>query len=187
MCKTVFDQAWLSGTFIFLSFGVFFGGLLTALEGITSKRFSTPFMMLPILIISACGTVLFLTLQKRVRKAVETLTATATVIFGEEKVKLTLLVDSGNLIREPVTGKRVIIIGDIASRRLFIPSDTESYEISLKSATGTSIKKAYKPDLVTFDEGYDGEQFLILPEASCTSFAGYDGIIPIQNTIRRKK
>ncbi len=187
MCKTVFDRAWLSGTFIFLSFGVFFGGMLTALEGITHSRFKSPLMMLPILLLSTCAVTLFFILQKRIRRAVETLTATATVLFGDKEVKLTLLVDSGNLVREPVTGKRVIIIGESASKRINIPDGAPSFEIALKSATGASVKKAYQPDLITIDEEYDGESFLILPEISCTNFAGYDGIIPISNAMRRKK
>jgi len=187
MCKTVFGRRLFSGALLFLSFGIFFGGLLTALEGITKKRFSSPLVLLPIILLSICAVGVFFTVQKRVRVSLETLSVTARVSFGGEEVELSLLVDSGNLVREPVTGLRVIFIGRAASLRLIPPEGTESFEVNIRSAAGTSTKMAYLPKTIKFDKGYEGEHFLILPNTSHSDFAGYDGIVPLPEAIRREK
>lgn len=187
MCKTAFDGRWISASVIFLSFGIFFGGMLTAIEGVIRKRFSSPLSIIPILLLSAVGLSVFSLFQKRLRRAVETLSVGAVVRVGENKTRLVLLVDSGNLVREKTSGLRVIIIGERACERLAFPDGTKSYKVSLKSATGTSVKEAFLPDSTLLEGEYEEETFLILPEKSCRDFAGYDGIIPIPKIMRRKK
>ncbi|MBQ6263759.1 MAG: sigma-E processing peptidase SpoIIGA [Clostridia bacterium] len=102
------------------------------------------------------------------------------------------LIDSGNLLTEPVSGDPVAFVASSAAARL--PPDVVEYLlcgsgdpppsiapririIPAKSLTGEGLFRAIRPD-VLFVNGTKRSAYISLREAGKGSFAAYDGVIP---------
>ena len=111
------------------------------------------------------------------------------VVLKENSV---CLIDSGNLLTEPVSGDPVAFVAPSAAARL--PPDVVEYLlcgsgdpppsiapririIPAKSLTGEGLFRAIRPD-VLFVNGTKRSAYISLREAGKGSFAAYDGVIP---------
>ena len=108
--------------------------------------------------------------------------ATVDVRHGAHRLMLTALIDSGNLLRDPVTGLPVIIISRRAAMRLVqLPGEGKVIYpfrlITVRTVNGTGLMTVFHPDSVYLmknnawvraeallgvsPEGYDGFQALV--------------------------
>ena len=121
------------------------------------------------------------------------------VLFGRT-IELCAMVDSGNLLRDPISGKRVIV-ADLERLERVLPPDLvnafrqgtqlgwlSTYEnakharpIPTQSATGQSILLALVPDSLTLtveNETYPAD-YLIAPSPLGSSAQGFDAVISL--------
>ena len=108
--------------------------------------------------------------------------ATVDVRHGPHHLTLTALIDSGNLLRDPVTGLPVIVISRRAAQRLVqLPTEGKlTYPfrlLTVRTVSGTGMMTVFHPDSVCLllpegwtrvdtllgvsPEGYDGFQALV--------------------------
>lgn len=120
-------------------------------------------------------------------------------LFGKA-VKLRALVDSGNLLRDPVSGKSVVV-ADVNALSAVLPPDLlracasqtpadwlSTYEhakiarpIPTTTATGTSLLLALVPDSLTVIDGKHSfsADYLIAPAPLGESASGFDAVIAL--------
>lgn len=103
--------------------------------------------------------------------------ATVEIIHGERCLRLTALVDSGNLLRDPITGLPVIVVSrKAASRLITLPPPGEIIPgmrlISIRTVAGTSLMAVFRPRRVCLHlpDGWQTVDAMI-----GLSPAGYDG------------
>lgn len=108
--------------------------------------------------------------------------ATVEIRKAEHRLTLPALIDSGNLLRDPISGLPVIVIPRSAALRLITlspdhPGSCPVRCISVKTVTGASLMAVFRPDAVRLEvegtwiltqaiiglapEGYQGAQALI--------------------------
>ena len=150
------------------------------IEGIFRKSFNGIYSVFPIIVLCSLASGIFFIVQRNVKKNIFICTVTADIKLSGRCFRAVLMIDSGNLAFEPITGKRIIFIGSRAASGLCISSDRLRYPIRLKTASGTDTVMAFEPDDIIFDmEQYNNEKFLVIASNSCSDFAGFDGIAPI--------
>ena len=188
MCRLLMNRRVFAAMLTFLAVGIFLGGILEAVQGVTSIHFSSPLLIVPITLFSIISGIVLVRIQSTIKKSMSVGTVNARIRFGEKISSVTLLVDSGNLIREPSCGKRVILLGRCVTEKMPIPYTTTSYPLTLKSANGTTYETVFEPDELEFDgDNYGNEKFLILPDRRVYDFGGFDGLVPIDNRMRSIK
>jgi len=103
--------------------------------------------------------------------------ATVEILHGERCLRLTALVDSGNLLRDPVTGLPVIVVSRMAASKLItLPPPGEITPgmrlISVRTVAGTSLMAVFHPRRVRLHlpDGWQTVSAMI-----GLSPAGYDG------------
>ena len=123
------------------------------------------------------------------------------ITFGGKSVTLCALCDNGNLIRDPMSG-RCVVVGDLASLRRILPDEiikatrekNSSYISGLppetarrlrlvpaKSVAGSSVLYALIPDriVVTTEDGEEHESdALFAPAPIGGSAKGYEALLP---------
>ena len=164
-------------TFFFCQYLI--GGVLSSFSSVAGTR-AKPFSTF-IIILFLFPFIFYI--LKTAKKSVDCVEIKAKVEFSGEVCEFSLLVDSGNLVVEPTTKRRVIFIGKNAFYRLFknctLPSGINLYKVFIKTPAGEKWENAFMPDKITFNnDKYNRENYLILP-ASCKDFAGFDGIVPL--------
>lgn len=164
-------------TFIFCQY--LMGGILSSFSSVAKVNIKPISCIIILLFLSPF---LFYTL-KTAKKSVDCVEVGAEIEVKEKSQHFSFLVDSGNLVVEPTTKRRVIFIGKNAFDRLFnnsdLPPDITRYSVFIKTPAGERWESAFIPDKITFDNArYNRESYLILP-ASCKDFAGFDGIVPL--------
>jgi hypothetical protein len=180
MCLIIFEFPALKELIAFVCSGVFMGGTLTAFENLFSTHFRSPWVIAPAIILACIACFTFYIFQHRARHNASLYTVGVKIQSGGKLSCHRLLVDSGNLAFEPTTGRRIIILGLDASRKITLPEDTKYYTILIKTATGEKAVDAFIPENMIFDdERYNKEKFMLMPNPACTDFAGFDGIAPI--------
>ncbi len=105
--------------------------------------------------------------------------------------KLSLLCDSGNLVKEPISGLPVIIVSSRIFDKLFpeskFPDPMTAAGIGLrilpiKTATGDTLSVAAKADSATLvtDGKHESDitELMLIGRAKQDSFGGFDGIFP---------
>ena len=102
------------------------------------------------------------------------------------------LVDSGNLLTEPVSGDPVVFVASSAAARL--PPDVVEYLlcgsgdpppsiapririIPAKTLTGDGLFRAIRPDVLSVN-GTERSAYISLRDVGKGSFAAYDGVVP---------
>lgn len=155
----------------FLSLGV--AGLM---------RFAAPFALPSMLLILLCC-LLLRSIPVALPKPEETpRLATVDVRHGPHHLTLTALIDSGNLLRDAVTGLPVIVVSRRAAQRLvqLPPEGKLTYPfrlLTVRTVSGTAMMTVFHPDSVCLllpegwtrvetllgvsPEGYDGFQALV--------------------------
>jgi hypothetical protein len=145
-------------------------------------RFAAPFGMPAVLsVLAVC--LLMRTVPAVLPKPEEApALATVDVRHGAHHLTLTALIDSGNLLRDPVTGLPVIVISRRAAMRLVqLPGEGKVVYpfrlITVRTVNGTGLMTVFHPDSVCLltpagwvrvetllgvsPEGYDGFQALV--------------------------
>ncbi len=121
--------------------------------------------------------------------------------LGEKTVTLRALVDSGNLLRDPISGRYVIVANKTAlshilpketMKALSAPFATNTSHLTFqgihirliptKTATGQALLPAFLPDKLTVTEGKETypADFLIAAAELGESARGFDAIIPFE-------
>ncbi len=177
ICKIAFSGNAVIPTLMLWCVEIFIGGGVTVISGIIHGRL----VLLPVILTSAVASLLFRWAQKRLLRSVRTPTVKATVRLGEETARLTLLVDSGNLARDPVTDRRIIFLSRSALQKISIPEGLKHRTLLIKGATGIKEAKVYEADEVVFEgDECESEKFMVLPDSGCEDFAGCDGLAPLR-------
>lgn len=113
-----------------------------------------------------------------VKKRIYTISIPVYIRQGDNKKRLSLFIDSGNLAREVSTGRRLIFVK--ASTTGFTTPNIGVFAIPVKTAVGTKIKFGFIPDEIRFnDKKYNKENYIVVPDSEGCEFGGYDGIIGV--------
>lgn len=126
---------------------------------------------------------------------------TVCAVFGDRELTLSALVDSGNLLRDPISGKGVIVVDRQKllealpqPLRAALEKDTPAEWlrdsrcarlirlIPAKTATGERLLPALSPDALRLIDGKDDlpADYLIAPAELGESAAGFDAIVPLE-------
>lgn len=155
-------------------------------------RLAAPFALPGVAVVLAACLLLRLTPKALPKPEEAPRLATVDVRHGAHHLTLTALIDSGNLLRDPVTGLPVIVISRRAAQRLVqLPTKGKiAYPfrlLTVRTVSGTGMMTVFHPDSVCLlmprgwtridtllgvsPEGYDGFQALV-PASLMTP--GYD-------------
>lgn len=172
-------------TLLFLFIEMTFGGITEGMCSIFTflpkegVRLSALVMLLSIIVFS-----LFDIYKIRIHKRIKAVSIIAEVTFSKKKVRVNLLIDSGNLARERETNRKIIFIKE---KLIFDSVDKESFlekeklvPVPIKTAMGEGIKYAVIPEKTVFsDKKYNSEKYLIIPDDEGCEFGGFDGIVGV--------
>lgn len=112
--------------------------------------------------------------------------ARLSVTLGERTVELQALLDSGNLCRDPISGRAVIFIDPISARTLLGGSNGEDADIArrfrlipMETVAGKRLQKAYLPDRVCLTDsgGSHAIDVLIAPAETLRGAGAYQAIV----------
>ncbi len=169
---------------VFAVTAAFSGGVLSAVFALTGRYYTlnggfyaeiSPVFLIALAFISVGAAYVYALLC---RKKTSFAAADAVVEKDGGIYKLTLLVDSGCFVIDPLTGKRVIIVSHSAFRG-FTPRMPRY--IPVKTAGGSSLLCGFQPDKLTVGRlGKPGKtkDAVIAVDMNTDNFSGYDGLIP---------
>ena len=109
--------------------------------------------------------------------------ATVDIRHGTHRLTLTGLIDSGNLLRDPVTSLPVIVISRRAAMRL-IPLPTEgkvTYPfrlITVRTVSGTGLMTVFHPDSVCLRTEHGWQRVETLLGVSPEGYDGFQALVP---------
>lgn len=109
--------------------------------------------------------------------------ATADIRCGPHHVALTALIDSGNLLRDALTGLPVIVISRRSAARLIpLPPDGTLAPgmrlIPVRTISGTSLMTVFRPDQVCILTGGSWQRAEALIGVSPDGYDGYQALLP---------
>lgn len=155
-----------------------------------------PFGILALLAL-LCGLFSFVSGKLIKKKSAETI-CSLSISFNQNTITLEALVDSGNLLREPLSGKPVIIVSYSEMRKLipieliplFKNKDTSCLEKSIFSAKiriipistvgGNSLLFGILADKVILDKKEVDVYIAITPDSN--DFGGFSAVVPLEIT-----
>ncbi len=130
----------------------------------------------------------------------KTKSVTLSVILFGKPITLSALVDSGNLLRDPISGKSVIL-ADLSALSSVLPlplrracesgiytewlstyeNSRKTRPVSAHTASGDTLLLAITPDRLTVTAGKDTYEadYLIAPARLGENAAGFDAVIPL--------
>jgi hypothetical protein len=112
--------------------------------------------------------------------------ARLTVVLGTRQVELQALLDSGNLCRDPISGRAVIFIDPQSARTLIGEGEARDPDMArrfrlvpLETVSGRRLQKAYLPDRVVLTDsgGSHTVEALIAPAETLRGAGGYQAIV----------
>lgn len=115
--------------------------------------------------------------------------ARLTVTAGERTVEVQALIDSGNLCRDPISGRAVVFVSPERVRALFGGREAQDPELArrfrlvpVETVGGKRLQKAYLPDRVLLrDSGGTHEADVLIAPAETLRGAGvYEAIVPAE-------
>lgn len=109
--------------------------------------------------------------------------ATVDIRCGRDRLTLTALVDTGNLLRDAVTGLPVTIISRRAAARLIPLPPPGSISpgmrlISIRTVTGTALMTVFRPDRVRIQQGKSWLDVHTLIGLAPECYEGFQALIP---------
>lgn len=125
-------------------------------------------------------------LMRLLQKRMETRTAEITIVHHGTTARLTVLVDSGNLLTDPLTGRPVILVSAEAVRPLDLPlSGTEEalqsrehlLPVPAKGIGGSRLLWAVRPDLLLVG-GQPKDALVAAENVPADHFGGWSGTCP---------
>ena len=113
--------------------------------------------------------------------------ARLTVTVGERTVEMQALIDSGNLCRDPISGRAVVFVSPERVRSLLngVPETDMARRfrlIPVETVAGKRIQKAYLPDRVCLRDsgGSHPAEVLIAPAETLHGAGVYEAIVPAE-------
>ena len=116
------------------------------------------------------------------KRRLKSLYADVEIVYDGKRYALRLLADSGNLLREPVSGLPVILLkpGALPTGDMTVLETPGQRVIPFSSAAGSDILIGFRPEritLKTLTKPKDIQAYLAFDKAG-NSFAGTDGLFP---------
>ena len=112
-------------------------------------------------------------------------TAEVTVLYHGRTASCTVLVDSGNLLTDPLTGRSVLLLSRDAVEALCLPSGEETLTcrepvlpVPANSVTGTRLLWAVKPDMLTVN-GVRKDALVAAEAVAADHYGGWSGTCPV--------
>lgn len=171
---------------VFLCCEIFIGGCVTALKELSTFISGKSMVLFAfIILIAVAGNSIFSIVQFIMRKRLEVLSLNARICHRGKCSELMLMVDSGNLVREHSTKKRVIFVRADAIENTTGEIDTlfereRCYVIPIDTTSGRGTVLGFIPDKIEFsDKKYNNEEFIVVPDIRGGKYGGYDGIAPL--------
>lgn len=108
---------------------------------------------------------------------------TAEIRMGSHRLTLTALIDSGNLLRDPVTGLPVIVISRRAASRLtLLPPPGRLTPgmrlISVRTIAGTTLMAVFRPTAVFLEEKGNWRAVNAIIGLSPDGYEGFQALVP---------
>ena len=130
---------------------------------------------------AACG--LLVALMPLTRRADHARCVTAEIRLGDHRLTLTALIDSGNLLRDPVTGLPVIVISRRAAARLtLLPAPGRLTPgmrlISVRTIAGTTLMAVFRPSAVFLEERGAWRAVNAIIGLSPDGYEGFQALVP---------
>lgn len=201
MCFVAFEKRVLKASLTFGAVNLTLGGTMTALFGfierlgISAEPSSGGYSPLIFAAYAAISGVVSMAWGKFRKKSESTSTAALSISVFGEKLAFNCLVDSGNLLCDPISRKPVVIISekklgiiskDRLSQKLFCGkepvtaydcSDLKGFRIiPAKGVTGTKLLYGFIPDEITVNE--KAVEAVVAIDSENESFGDFDGIVP---------
>lgn len=168
------SQRFLKKTTIYLLISSMVGGISTAIENI----FGESKISLIYLLFSCFITITFLC---RIKKRKINNNIFINIEFGEYVIGDISFVDSGNLLKDPYTGKNVILLKKEILKKEFVIEKQKGFRIIPVNYRDEKILKCFVPDKITIKyknntyeldaivaidntEGYYGDYLILIPE-----------------------
>ncbi len=116
------------------------------------------------------------------QKKVHTETVTVTITWHGREATLTALLDTGNLLTEPMTGKSVLLVSKAAASLPFPTGEDPTqacgiFPVIAKGTTGTRLLWGIRPDSLVID-GQPREALVAAEEVPADHYGGYGGTCP---------
>lgn len=129
----------------------------------------------------ACG--LLRALAPLMRRADHARCVTVEIRMGSHRLTLTALIDSGNLLRDPVTGLPVIVISRRAAARLtLLPPPGRLIPgmrlISVRTVAGTTLMAVFRPTAVFMEERGAWRAVNAIVGLSPDGYEGFQALVP---------
>lgn len=175
-----------AGVFIFIGAEIFIGGCITVLRRLCTLIPSQGLLLACIILtLATAGSVIYTLIQAVLKRRLATVSLNAKLWHRGKCASIILMVDSGNLVMEHETSRRVIFVKSKAIETAVGDCDTvfereKCYVIPIDTASGRGTVMGFIPEKLEFsDKKYNKEDFLIVPDMNGGSFGGYDGIAPL--------
>lgn len=177
---------------LFLTFMVteaLIGGLVSAFYGMAysygESRYAE-FSPSSLVVICALSAAIALSYGFVARKKIDTRSVAVTLILGNEKTRINLLCDSGNLVTEPFSALPVIVV---AASCLPFPFDTPESEIfplpiraiPFSTSSGQSCFLGFRPERILLTLPLKKTKAIdayVAVDTARSSYSGYDGLFP---------
>ena len=109
---------------------------------------------------------------------------TAEIRFGGHRITLTALIDSGNLLRDPVTGLPVIVISRRAAARLtMLPPPGRLSPgmrlLSVRTIAGTTLMAVFRPSAVFLEVGGAWRAVSAMVGLAPDGYEGFQALVPV--------
>lgn len=204
MCVLLFYERGVPLRFLALSCAIFvgvsmaMGGMMTALFNLLNRAgFPVREMgeerdgISAWLFAAAAGisTVMGLRGGKLLRRSAARRFARLSITLGERTVEVQALIDSGNLCRDPISGKPVVFLDPMRARSLLGTAQrvTDSPELArrfrlipVETVNGKQLQSAYLPDRMTLTDGGGTHEIdaLFAPAETLAGAGVYGAIVP---------
>ncbi len=146
------------------------------------RLLSTFFLSGPTAVALCCAALLILPRLARWQNAGPHV-STVEICLGDKRVRLTALVDSGNLLRDTLTGLPVIVISRRSAGKLMpLPGAGEICPgmrlLSVRTIAGTTLMPVFRPELVRLQCGGSWRAARALIGLSPDGYDGFQALVP---------
>lgn len=115
------------------------------------------------------------------QKRLQVKTAEMQITYRGETKRCTVLVDSGNLLTDPLTGRAVVLVSQDAVADLPLPTDAHTLgllPIPASGVNGTRLLWGFRPD-VLYINGIERDALVAAEPVSTDHYGGYSGTCPL--------
>lgn len=157
-------------------FSLLLGGIMELLTAAFTEKTNMHFGIVTVTLGFFALIVLAVCTQRLLNSQLNTSAVEAHIRLGNEVFSAVLLSDTGNLLKDPESGKSIIIL-DSTYRPVFL-NNADAVNIAVfKTVSGNGLVEFYKADSVAVNDVQIDAYVGFCINGVC-SFDGYDGIIP---------